>query len=294
MAKSRIPNVTDARIISTLLPGAKTYNFTVTTDEFDEFDNAGPGHYVGVEVDQEVAEKWNEGLRLCKDRGLNPRSWDGLLLRYNISRRQGRERSYLPKPLQKLAREYEETQREKEERQERIRAFDAHKEGFVAVGPDEYSSGPHHRLNPIAKLSREDSEYPYDRALYPLPNGDMVEVIGNGLSWTRWTKDPDVVHDRFVRKSIVQYVYRQDLFEVLAGLERDGYLKLGYYSWFGGLPKSATRYQGAYGGFNNSTAEEKVQRLQDHLQKCLVRHPIAEDRIRKAMELAKSGSIEAC
>ncbi len=81
--------------------GAIDYDFTVTVDEFDRDDNWGPGHYQGIAVPFEVAERWDVGITACKAQKIGPRSAEGLSLRLNLAFPDG-----VPPASQALVTEY--------------------------------------------------------------------------------------------------------------------------------------------------------------------------------------------
>lgn len=135
----RIP-VTEAAIIRALLHGAKSYNYTVTEDDFDDHDNEAPGHYVGVTVEDEIGAKWNEGIDACQAAGIATRSREGLELRYEIMH----GNRDLPTFLRDWLDDQEGQARAKEaaaaEREAKRLAYLANFEGFTNIQADEYTS----------------------------------------------------------------------------------------------------------------------------------------------------------
>jgi len=109
--KKSIP-VTDGVIIAAFFgAAAEPYHFEVSEQDFDEFDNHGPGAYSGVEVPAPLAEKWWRGFVECKDFGFLASSRAGLLKRLSIMRE--KEVTSLPDELEArvAAEEVAETER---------------------------------------------------------------------------------------------------------------------------------------------------------------------------------------
>jgi len=108
----RIPKLTDHRIISTFFgAAAKPYNYEVTYDEFDEYDNEGPGHYIGVEVPDDLADRWDSGIIACREAGLRASSREGYALRWRLWT--GDDNAQLPAALIERLDEREARQRER-------------------------------------------------------------------------------------------------------------------------------------------------------------------------------------
>lgn len=62
----------------------ETYNYKVSVDEFDEHDNEGPGHYYGVSVPADMADRWDAGLIACRDAGVGASTPEGFALRLTL------------------------------------------------------------------------------------------------------------------------------------------------------------------------------------------------------------------
>lgn len=170
--------------------------------------------------------------------------------------------------------------------------------GLTNVGPDEYSGQWWNRYK------RQDLPLLVDvpdglgrlakwRQLYRLPNGDIFDVTGQ--SWSRWTRDESLIADRTMRNSITHHRYEPRLLSALIELEDAGALSLPSYSWFGQRPAADRVKDGlvrAYGGVQNSTGAELVERLRRHITECIEAHPRHAVALRAALELVTDDSIE--
>lgn len=82
---TRIPRLTAQRVIDAFFGrDAKPYAYTVTQDDFDEYDNEAAGEYFGVEVPAEMARRWDAGIDACRTGGIEPGSADGWRLRLSV------------------------------------------------------------------------------------------------------------------------------------------------------------------------------------------------------------------
>lgn len=80
-----IPRITDQRIIRGFFgERAVAYDYEVTQDEFDEYDNQAPGRYYGITVPASLADRWDAGIKACKAASAETRSREGLVIRYRI------------------------------------------------------------------------------------------------------------------------------------------------------------------------------------------------------------------
>jgi hypothetical protein len=80
-SKVRIPNLTNKAMIEAFFGTADQYCFEVSQEEFDDYDDNGPGTYQGSLVTPEEADKWDAGLRECQTASVSPRSLEGLRIR---------------------------------------------------------------------------------------------------------------------------------------------------------------------------------------------------------------------
>lgn len=77
-------STTDQRVIDAFFTKYESYDFVVTVDEFDEFDDWGPGRYSGCHVPEDEAEAWDQGLIRCRELGLHGRSQEGMMIRWQV------------------------------------------------------------------------------------------------------------------------------------------------------------------------------------------------------------------
>lgn len=81
----KIPRLVDEQIIRGFFGDqAKSYDYEVTQDDFDEYDNEAPGTYYGVAVPATLADRWDAGIEACQNANVKTRSREGLLMRYRI------------------------------------------------------------------------------------------------------------------------------------------------------------------------------------------------------------------
>jgi hypothetical protein len=275
----QIPKLSDPAIITAFFgKDARNYDYTVTHDDFDEYDMEGPGEYFGVNVPAELGKKWDAGIQACKAAGVETRGREGLAIRLEIMHGT-RE---IPSALEKSLADKEQAAAEKAaaEQAEKDRAahYAAHKEGFVSVGADQYS-GEYWTLDKRATLEKVASFEPakqpqYSReswTLYRLPNGDLMEII-HGQSWTRWSKNTALIADREMRSSIVAHRYALPLAAALSVCDLDS----GICVWLnfgknGREEFAATGRLANYSGTNSPTGPEKVVRLRSYLSECIAR-----------------------
>lgn len=84
MKTSRI-NLTKPEIIKAFFgTPIREYDYTVTQDDFDEYDNEAPGHYVGIEVPEAAGQLWDAGIEACKAKALGTQTREGYTLRLTI------------------------------------------------------------------------------------------------------------------------------------------------------------------------------------------------------------------
>lgn len=126
-----------------------------------------------------------------------------------------------------------------------------------------------------------------------LPDGSIM-VIRNGLSWTRWTSDPDIVAERKARQRIVGHRYDRPLLTALIALEREGMCPGMASTWFGGTyglrSIEITGMTRSFSGMLTATAPEKLDRLRTYLSACIERgHGV--EHASAALDLARDGSI---
>lgn len=77
-------NLTTPEIIEAFFPHARDYSYTVTQDDFDEYDNEAPGDYAGVEVNRDEGRRWDAGLVACEFSGIRNKTREGYTLRLAI------------------------------------------------------------------------------------------------------------------------------------------------------------------------------------------------------------------
>jgi len=65
-----------------LLPEPNYVSGLISPDDFDEYDNWGPGTYAWIDVDDDVAAGWDAGLDACEAAGVSPLSRAGIELRW--------------------------------------------------------------------------------------------------------------------------------------------------------------------------------------------------------------------
>ncbi len=196
----RIRKLTDTAMIEAFFgAAARSYDYTVTRDDFDEYDMEGSGEYFGVNVPAELGTKWDAGLAACKAKGMETRSRDGLAVRLEIMHGSAE----IPAALEKSLAEKEKVAAVKaaaeQAEKDRAAAYAAHTVGYECVDADAYS-GEYWTLDKRATLELiaeyAPTEQPkYGRrycTLHRLPNGDLMEII-DGERWVRWTKLPEVI-----------------------------------------------------------------------------------------------------
>ena len=60
---------------------AKPYDYTVTEEDWAEYDSEAPGRYYGVEVPPDMAAKWDAGILACRQSGVPTKGAAGLVIR---------------------------------------------------------------------------------------------------------------------------------------------------------------------------------------------------------------------
>lgn len=286
-----IHGLTDPTIIRHLAPGGESYDHEVSVEDFDEDDNAGPGHHYGVEVSARVGECWDAGLVACKDRNVSPRSREGIALRYHAMHGAVR----LPGELHRwLAGQAEQEARRATQLAQKAAALADYEEvldDYTDVGADEYSGRWWSRADreELPLLGRHDTEEITGgwRAARRLPNGDIVTYSRD--AWSRWTRDPALIADHASRGEIWGHHYAPDLLDLLGELEQRRALRLSCYSWFGGTLRADGNIVRAYG--RGQTGSEKLERLREHLQACIELHPEHRAELDRALGLAVDGSV---
>lgn len=163
--------------------------------------------------------------------------------------------------------------------------------GSYAVGPDAYTSDFFVRdKRPAAELEYQPGwrhSYSHESAssLHRLPNGDWLEIIGYGMSWTRHTYDLAYALDRARRAAIGGYVVRADLAAVMLDIVSVGANRMGIYAMWQELPRNRD-HECAYSHEGNLYATEKSASW----IKCLTEdglrlHPRHAELIQRAIDL---------
>ncbi|MGI9296546.1 MAG: hypothetical protein ACR2QC_01445 [Gammaproteobacteria bacterium] len=268
--KVRLPNVTSLEA-SAFCGRHGAYNYSVTIEEFDEYDNHGPGHFVGVIVTTKQAELYADGLAACKQDNVDPLSLDGLALRLDASRRHHPNAAYRELVQRALAR-----QATIDTKQAQIDAYAAVVAGYTNIGADKYSGQWWTREPDLPSLFAEYVPYSAtereqlgrNHQIYQAPNGDLIEHLG--VTWRRWTKDQTIIEDHKCRASIKGHVYQQPLRSSLAAAARSGALSFGCGSYLGGTcgleDFERTGIRKNYSGGHCQTAAEKIERLREFLR----------------------------
>lgn len=266
--KVRIPDavLSEVRAFCT---SASPYDYTVSDEEFDTYDDHGPGHFKGVVVSVQEKEKYQQGLAECKDLGLDPLLEEGLALRLRVSGRREND------AYRRLVSEARTRQIKIDEAQEILESYRSVIEGFDDVGADEYS-GQWWTRNPdlpllfkgrVPREGREIKDSDVYLEIYRLPNGDLFKKI-NYNSWARLTKDQELFADKMRRKSIKGHVYHEPLRSAVVEAVRNDALVLGYCVYMNISKKSTFPIDGIdsnCSGMNCRTAEEEVQSLRDFI-----------------------------
>jgi len=275
---TRIPRLVDQRIIEAFFGGAaQPYGYTVTVEDFDEFDNEGPGEYYGVEVPAELAAKWDAGLAQCKAAGVQARSREGLAIRHGAMH----GTRVLPLPLEEYLSEQDAKAGAAAEqvaaKQALIDSHAAVVAGFASIGPDKYSGQFWGASGDLPCLwegylpfsATETSDLGSRRTIYQLPNGDLMETI-NGQSWTRWTKNAALLADRERRAAIKGHVYAEPLRSAIVAAKQSGALKSGAAVYLNADRQfAATGIDPNYSSGSCATAAEQVVRLRDFIAECI-------------------------
>ncbi len=205
MATKRIPRLTDSRLVKAFFgERAKPYHYSVSHDDFDEYDNEAPGEYWGVEVPDDLAEKWNKGLAACRTAGVHPRSEEGLELRYEAMH--GTQK--IPAMLAEVAHEREirlQAESHAKDARERVLVERAGWEQGIRLVLSHTSTTVNQRLAPrlaeigvtdpvfpavgaLPKLGDTGSDYQHKFSYYRLPNGDVLRACP-GIGVELYTQD---------------------------------------------------------------------------------------------------------
>jgi hypothetical protein len=168
--------------------------------------------------------------------------------------------------------------------------------GSYNVGIDQYSGGfVRDDVRPPAELSYRGRAYDYDdaRSLHRLPNGDWLEVISGGKSWTRHTYDPAYALDRAKRRAIGGYTLRPDLVALIRELKAVGANRMHLYAlWQQDFSADAKSYQMAYSAEGNLTAsEQQAEWIQCLANDGIPRHPKHRALIEKTIELLREPDV---
>lgn len=133
-------------------------------------------------------------------------------------------------------------------------------------------------------------------AAYRLPDGDVL-ISHSAGAFTRITKSKDRFRDYLARKAIWGYRYEPRLLERLIAIERAGRCHGEIYSWFGGDYKleelAATRCQKSHAQTGKAwTAEEKIERLREHLERIAEKEWDGQLAAMAALNLLRDDSIQ--
>ena len=288
--------ITDPVLVRHLVPGGTSYDYVVTDRDFDEYDNEAPGTYRGIEVPADVADRWDRGLKECARLEIQPRSAEGIGMRYRVTHGEGaRIPGQLHRWLADQAREIADKAVAAAETAVSLATYEETLDGYTDVGADTYS-GQWWPLDRRAELEvvAEHRDVPMRwRKVLRLPNGDLLEILA-GQSWCRWTTDQDIIQEAERRLTIIGHRYTPTLLRSLIELESAGALRLPCYTWFGGVP--VVHDDGCvdtYAGSRALSGPEKTVRLREHLKECIATHPKHHLPLRAALRAAIEGSVVA-
>lgn len=219
MSTTRIPNVSNKEFIKAFFgSNVKYYQYTVTDDDFDEYDNDAPGEYYGFKVPAKLGPLWDEGIQECKSLGIHPLSGEGLLIRL---RKFHPEATELPEAVAEVAQEYEEKELKKEteaknksDHAEFIKylTLNCYKislsHGRVGVNQrlegELFERGVTHACFPdTALLEKIIDRQGYGGTFYRLPSGDLL-LSWPGFSVVLYTRDIEF-YKRYCQLNIEDY-----------------------------------------------------------------------------------------
>jgi len=261
----------------------------VNTDDFDEYDNWGPGEYAWIDVDDHIAQAWDAGLDACEHAGVSPLSRAGIELRWKaihgdtpISERL---LAWIDRREARLAVEAEARRRHDQE----VSRYQRVLSGYVNIGPHPRCSD----AVPDEVIYSGPNRYGARSELVRVDDHTIVERLS--MSANLWTRDPEVIADAEARRGITGYIYSLPLAETLAELERT--LPPGRPSWLGGTYRldefQRTGWQRTSSDPRSSTDLEKLTRLRAYLAERAEWDATNGALVQRAMDLAVDGSITA-
>jgi hypothetical protein len=251
-----------------------SYDFSVSEWEFNYYDGLAPGHYSGIETSKAIAERYSQGLELCKSGNHSPLSIEGLQLRLKAAKVKANAayRQLLSDARQKVAKQAELKQKRRD--------YENFLSGYTRVGCDDVAFQAMENKDQLTVVFEGDvpgglGELSEDRQtfhqIYALGKDGLIDYWGHG-SVQRYTKNKELIQDLAKRREIKGYVYAEPLRTAIAEAERLDALSIGCATWMGGT-HGLNSFQET--GINLTYAEtpsyanEKIERLRKWLPQCI-------------------------
>ena len=251
-----------------------SYSFSVSEREFDYYDGLAPGHYSGVETSEAIAERYSQGLELCKSGNHLPLSVEGLQLRLKAAKVKANAayRQLLSDARQKVAKQAELEQKRKD--------YENFLSGYTRVGCDDVAFHVMENKDQLTVVFEGDvpgglGELSEDRQtfhqIYALGEDGLIDCWERG-SVQRYTKNKELIQDLEKRREIKGYIYAEPLRTAIAEAKRLDALSIGCATWMGGT-HGLERFQET--GINPTYAEtpsyadEEIEHLRQWLPQCI-------------------------